>query len=850
VTDLDPALVRRIDEFARTPVVLVASDYDGTIATIVEDPAAARPRREAVVALRALAALPDTTVAVISGRALRDLATLSRLPEEILLVGSHGSEFDLGTAEDLDVSARDRLDDVVGALEAIVGATPGAHLEVKPASVAMHTRRVVDRGAAEHAVTAALGVARGRDGVWLKQGKEVVELSVIRMEKGDALETIRRRVGASAVCYLGDDVTDEDAFASLRGPDVGIKVGVGATRAAFRVAEPDHAAAVLARLAEQRAAWLRGASLVPIEHHSLLSDGRGVALLAPDARVTWFCAPRPDASPLFAELLGGPTAGHFAVRPNHDGPPLGQHYVGDTLTVETRFAGVTVTDFLAIDPALTSDLHGQTDLVRIVSGTGAVRLELVLRPDYGRLAVSLRPVTEGLVMEGGAEPVVVVSPGVDWELDDDDPGVARALVTLGADPLVIELRVGAADPSRTSAAARRTTTELWWSSWVASLRLPSRHRESVVRSALVLRALCYQPTGGVLAAATTSLPEVLGGVRNWDYRYCWIRDGAMTVDTLLALGSSDEAVAFVHWLSGIVAVSGVERLRPVYSVAGEELRSEAVIDTLPGYGGSRPVRVGNAADQQLQLDVYGSVVDVITKLAEAGCEITDAWWHMVRAMVDVVQRRWFEPDNGIWEVRLPPRRHVHSRVLCWYAVDRAIQLGKLLDRDVANWPQLADAIAIDVVENGWSDTAGAFTSHYDSDDLDAATLLVGLLGLVPASDARFRATVAAVERDLRHTSTVYRYLCDDGLPGREGGFVLCATWLVEAYARIGRLDDAKVLLGQVVDQAGPTGMLTEQYDPVARRALGNVPQAYSHLGLVRAVLALEQAVEHAVESTV
>jgi trehalose 6-phosphate phosphatase len=357
----------------------------------------------------------------------------------------------------------------------------------------------------------------------------------------------------------------------------------------------------------------------------------------------------------------------------------------------------------------------------------------------------------------------------------------------------------------------------------------------VARSALTLRGLVHRKTGAILAAATTSLPEEIGGVRNWDYRYCWLRDAALTARALVSLGSTTEAEAYLEWLHGVLdTVPGPERLHPLYTVQGGDLGAEAVIESLPGYAGSRPVRVGNLAGHQVQLDVFGPIVELISELAAARARLAERDWTVVEAMVTAVGRRWQEADHGIWEERHAPRHRVYSRVMCWVTVDRAITLAVRFGREVPEeWVVLRDCIAVDVLKNGWNDQVGAFTTAYDGDDLDAASLHVGLSGLVDPSDERFHSTVTAIEAELRRGSTVYRYRRDDGLPGDEGGFHLCAAWMIEAYLLTGRRTEAEELFGQLVDCAGPTGLLAEEYDPVAERSLGNHPQAYSHLGLIR-----------------
>ncbi|OLR89791.1 trehalose-phosphatase [Actinokineospora bangkokensis] len=836
-----PAELRRaIVQLARTPRLLVACDYDGTLSPIVEDPEKARPNTDSVAALRSLAGLHETTTAVISGRALRDLATLSRLPSEVHLVGSHGSEFDVGFVHALDGAARALHQRVEDELAKLVDGATGVQLEVKPASIAVHVRRAPAE-VAERVLSAVRGGPCTWDGVQVTEGKAVVELAVVQTDKGHALDVLRHQVGATAAVFVGDDVTDEKAFARLSGPDLGVKVGDGETLAGYRIDDTVSVAKMLAFLLEERRNWLYGDQAPPIERLSMLANERSVALVTPDARLTWLCHPEPDSAAVFADLLGGPTAGHFSVRPEHGGLPLGQRYLPGTMTVETRWSGLLVTDYLDHEAA-----EFRTDLTRVLTGTSSVVVEFAPRPEFGQVQVRLEATADGIRVLGTSDPIALRSPGVAWEVVSDGMwDTARAVVALRADePVVFELRCGTGDlgPNPVAEADRKARAGAYWSRWLDGLTLPPVEKDLVGRSALTLRGLCHSGTGAIMAAATTSLPEEIGGVRNWDYRYCWLRDASMTAKALVSLGSTAEAEAFLGWVHGVLeTVAGPERLHPLYTIAGTTLGPEAVIDTLPGYAGSRPVRVGNLANQQVQLDVFGPVVDLVMALSEARGSLTDGDWAMVRAMAEAVTRRWHEPDHGIWEERHRPRHHVYSKVMCWLTVDRAVKLALAHGREVEpGWEQLRDRIADDVLTHGWNDEVKSFTTAYDGTDLDAATLLIGMVGLIDPTDPRFVATVTATEAELRSGSTVYRYHRDDGLPGDEGGFHLCAAWMIEAYLLTGRRTEAEDLFAQIVDAAGPTGLLPEEYDPIAERSLGNHPQAYSHLGLIRCAQLLSE----------
>jgi trehalose-phosphatase len=819
---------------------LVACDYDGTLAPIVEDPDKARPQPESVGALRSLAGLHETTTAVISGRALRDLATMSRLPSEVHLVGSHGSEFDIGFVHSLNGPARDLHTRLEAELEKLTEGAIGVHLEVKPASVAVHLRRA-EQDVADRVVEVVRNGPCTWDGIQVTEGKAVIELAVVQTDKGHALDVLRHQIGATAAVFVGDDVTDEKAFARLSGPDLGVKVGGGETLAHFRIDDTPAVATMLAFLLEERRNWLYGEQATPIERLTMLANERSVALVTPEARVTWMCHPEPDSAAIFADLLGGPSAGHLSVTPERGGLPLGQRYLPGTMTVETRWSGLLVTDYLEHY----AEAH-RTDLIRVITGSSRAVVEFAPRPEFGQVPVKLVRNENGLLVVGTSDPMALYSPGVDWEISSDGMhDTARALVTPNGEPVLLELRCGTDDlaPNRVPEPERKQRANLYWTEWLSTLTFPEVERDLVARSALTLRGLCHSETGGIMAAATTSLPEEIGGIRNWDYRYCWLRDGALTAKALVSVGSTVEAEAFLNWVHGVLAtVPGPERLHPLYTLAGTGLGPEAVIDTLPGYAGSRPVRIGNLANQQVQLDVFGPVVDLVAALSLARGKLTDDDWRMTNAMAEAVTRRWEEPDHGIWEERHRPRHHIYSKVMCWLTIDRAITLAETYGREPnPEWHALRDKISQDIQTKGWNEEVQSFTTAYDGTDLDAASLFVGLSGLIDPSDERFAATVTAIEAELRSGSTVYRYHRDDGLPGNEGGFHLCAAWMIEAYLLCGRRTEAEDLFAQMVDCAGPTGLLPEEYDPIAERSLGNHPQAYSHLGLIRCAQLLSAA---------
>lgn len=837
---LSPQLLNELKMLARTPYLLVACNYGGTLSPDEGTSKVSLQMGNASIALRALASLPNTHAAVISGRSLRDLAAVSRLPAEVHLVGSHGAEFDMDFVYDQPVTTTPILQEVTDALAEVVRAEEDFRIERihrKPAGVSV---RLIGKPAdvAARVTAKAERIARDRGMYFIVDGS-VLDLSLVAPGKGQALERLRSQLGISAALYAGDGPSDEEALATLRGPDLGLRVGPGPGDE-HRLPDPDAFAMVLAVLFELRRAWLFGEEAVGLERHSLLGNGSSTALVTPDAKICWMTHPLPDSGSLFAHILGGEAAGHFSVEPVPASRVLGQRYVDSTMIVETRWADLTITDYLEPSP------DGLTSLVRVLTGTGAARIVFAPRPDYTNAPFTMEVRGTDLHVLGTADPIVLHAPGVSFTVRTDDRhATATADVDLRNGPVVLNLRCGDTGTFVLDAAgepARRAGVGADSRAWVRKLKLPAVKPSLVKRSALVLRAMVHEPTGGVLAAPTTSLPEGIGGIRNWDYRYCWLRDGSMTVKALVDLGSLEEADGFLRWLARILdQAPGPEWLHPLYSVTGKSMASEATIESLPGYAGSRPVRIGNAADHQVQLDVFGPIAELIHRLSEYRGLLTEFQWQLLEQMAAAVLARWREPDHGIWEARRPPRHHVYTKVMCWVTLDRAVRTAERHGR-VPNplWRTTADAIRSEVLERGWNKESGSYTIAYDSPDLDAAVLHIGLSGLLPVTDERFLKTVEAVERVLRVGPTVFRYRYDDGLPGLEGGFHICTTWLIEAYLAVDRADDAEVLFDQLVSLMGPTGLLPEEYDPTTETHLGNHPQAYSHLGLIRCAQLLDR----------
>ncbi len=838
------------ERVAGAPVLLVACDYDGTLSRLVPHSDDATTHAESLRALDRLASQPHTHVAVISGRPRADLVQKFASIPTIHVVGSHGAEVDDSPVTDLSQEAHLELGTVTTQLGQLADSFPGVRVERKPRGVALHYREAPEEVVAR-AIDHTGAIMRGVRHLTVRLGSMVVEFATDRSNKGIALEQIRRKVGATAVLFVGDDLTDEHGFAALVQGDVGVKVGLGESCAGYRVSDVDEVAQLLTRLVEERQEWLSGRRLTPLHTLSVISDLRTSAVVDGQGRIVWLCLPRLDSPPLFASLLGSDEHGCFGIHPCDDHgtsevAPVSQRCESDTLVLRTNWQYATVTDYFDCGGGRAFQRAGRADLIRVIEGSGKVKITFSPRLDFGRSPTRLSLRDSGLEIEGCMDSIVLHAPGVEWTIRSEGRHQsAEAIVALDATPVVLELRYGTSNsrPHPRSESQRRTETSLFWSNWCKSLRASGTHTATLRQSALMLRALCYGPTGAIAAAATTSLPEHLGGSRNWDYRFCWPRDAALACSALLRLGNTGTALRFLDWLAAVVErCESPDRLRPVYTLTGADLGAEGEVGEVPGYGGSRPVRVGNAAAQQVQLDVFGPIVDLIASLAEHGAPLSAEHWRLVRSMVSAVEARWQEPDHGIWELRGPKRHHVHTKAMCFLTVDRAITLHKMeTGKDISHWIELRELIRAAVLAHGFSQRAGCFSAAYESDQPDAAALAVGLVGLVSEQDPRWRETVEKVARELRTGPVVLRYRYDDELPGREGGFHLCTAWLIRAMLTLRRDEEARDLLNGMLACVGPRGVLAEQFDARYEIALGNLPQAYSHLALINSILDVEAA---------
>ncbi|MFI7496935.1 glycoside hydrolase family 15 protein [Streptomyces sp. NPDC049687] len=584
-----------------------------------------------------------------------------------------------------------------------------------------------------------------------------------------------------------------------------------------------------------------------IEDYALIGDEQTCALVGRDGSVDWLCLPRFDSAACFARLLGDQDNGHWRIAPKGvEGPCTRRAYRPDTLVLDTEWetgrGAIRVTDLMP-----QRDRH--PDVVRVVEGLRGrvtVSSELRLRFDYGSIVPWMRRTDGHRVAVAGPDAVWLRSePAVrTWGEDY----VTRSEFTVGEGESVAfvltwhpshERRPPLVDPRE----ALRTSVDDW-REWVSRCRYDGPHRDAVVRSLITLKALTYQPTGGIVAAPTTSLPEELGGVRNWDYRYCWLRDSTLTLGALLSAGYQDEAEAWRDWLLRAVAGDPAD-LQIMYGLAGERRLPEVELPWLSGYTGSRPVRIGNAAVNQLQLDVYGEVMDSMALARASGLSAKPHVWAIQCSLMNWLSENWRQPDEGLWEVRGGRRQFVHSKVMVWVAADRAVRAleeNPELRGDLKGWRAMREEVHREVCEKGYDPERNTFTQSYGSRDLDASLLLIPRLGFLPPDDPRVVGTVDAIREELGHGGLVRRYSTDgttvDGLPGDEGSFLACSFWLAHALHATGRPKEARELFERLVDLANDVGLLSEEYDPVAGRHLGNFPQAFSHIGLVNTALAL------------
>jgi GH15 family glucan-1,4-alpha-glucosidase len=573
-----------------------------------------------------------------------------------------------------------------------------------------------------------------------------------------------------------------------------------------------------------------------IEDYALIGNCQTAALIGRDGSVDWLCLPRFDSPACFAALLGTPEHGRWFLGPSEEPRAVRRRYRDGTMVLETEFETAGGVAVVVDGMAMGTD---QPHLFRIVEGRlGEVpmQMDLVIRFAYGSLVPWVRRTEDGLVAVGGPDLVRVRTPVALTSRDFH----TRAAFTVRQGERVPFTLVWhpshLSHPDGADAEGALAETEAWWRTWSDQCRYDGEYTDAVVRSLITLKALTYRPTGGLVAAPTTSLPEQPGGVRNWDYRYCWLRDATFALYALMIGGYSEEARAWREWL--VRAVAGrPSQAQIVYGVSGERLLPEWELPWLPGFGGAAPVRVGNAACQQFQLDVYGEVLDALHCTRRLGLPDDENAWRVQRALVEYVESAWREPDEGIWEVRGERRHFTHSKVMAWVALDRAVkaveQFG--LSGDSRRWRRVRDAIRDDVCRRGFDADLDAFVQSYGSKELDASLLMIPLVGFLPATDARVRGTVAAIQARLLTDGFVARYRTDsaiDGLPPGEGAFLACTFWLADNLALQGRRQEARDLFERLLTVRNDVGLLSEEFDPRTGRHLGNFPQAQSHMALI------------------
>ena len=588
-----------------------------------------------------------------------------------------------------------------------------------------------------------------------------------------------------------------------------------------------------------------GHSLARIEDYAFLSDTQSAALVSRDGCVDWLCLPRFDSGACFASLLGNGENGRWKFSPKEKVTKVTRRYRGDTLiletTIETRSGVVRLIDFMP--PRGTNP-----DLIRIVEGvrgTVSLEMELVIRFDYGHIVPWVRKSDGGLQAIAGPDALILRTP----------------IKTRGRDlTTVAEFEVKARDripfvltwfpshgtaPHKVGAMSALRQTEQYWTKWARQFRGKGKWRDAIVRSLITLKGLTYAPSGGIVAAATTSLPEEIGGVRNWDYRYCWLRDATFTLFALTGANYVDEARKWRTWLLRAIAGSP-EQMQILYGVNGERRLDEYEVPWLNGYENSRPVRIGNAASEQFQLDVYGEVVSSMYHAHCAGIEMDKTAWSLQISLLNFLESNWNKPDEGIWEMRGGRRHFTHSKMMAWLAFHRGVQLveecGYPGEGHVERWRALRDTIHQQVCERGYHPRKKAFTQSYGSTALDASLLMMPMIGFLPPIDPRVRRTVSAIRRELTRKGLVLRYKAEksraDGLPGNEGVFLPCSFWMVNCLYLIGRKRQAQSLFNRLLKLRNDLGLLAEEYDPVARRQLGNFPQAFTHVALVIAARTL------------
>lgn len=581
-----------------------------------------------------------------------------------------------------------------------------------------------------------------------------------------------------------------------------------------------------------------------IEDYALIGDCETAALVARDGSIDWLCFPRFDSGACFAALLGTPENGRWLLAPAGNIRSIRRRYREGTLILETEYetddGAVTLIDWMP--PRTTAP-----DVVRMVEGKRGqvrMRMELIIRFDYGWVVPWVRRTDRGIRATAGPDTVYCRTA---IELRGEDLHTTADFTVSAGQRIPFELTwtpTHRPEPEEREAEQSLRETESWWQEWSDRCTYQGEWRAAVLRSLITLKALTYPQTGAVVAAATTSLPEQLGGMRNWDYRHCWLRDATFMLYALMTGGYTEEACAWREWLINAVAGSP-SKIQILYGLAGERRLTELELPWLPGYEGASPVRIGNAASEQHQLDVYGEVMDALYLARRAGLDPSENAWRVQRALMDFLETGWDEPDEGIWEVRGPRRHFTHSKVMAWVAVDRAIKSVENLQLEgpIDRWRRLRQQIHDQIWREGFNAELNSFVQYYGSKEVDASLLMLPLVGFLPATDPRMLGTVKAIQQRLMREGFVDRYRPApevDGLPPGEGAFLLCTFWLADNLALQGRYAEAREIFERLLALRNDVGLLSEQYDPQTRRLVGNFPQAFSHVGLINTACNLTQ----------
>lgn len=592
---------------------------------------------------------------------------------------------------------------------------------------------------------------------------------------------------------------------------------------------------------------------LPIEEYGVVGNLETCALVAPNGSIDWFPFPHLESPSILAAILDADRGGRFRIGPT-DSFETNRRYVDGTNVLETTFhtadGTATVTDFMP--PAEQVDYPKKVLYRKVECTAGFVDLEVDLDPqfDYGRAEASIESVERGVLAEGGEERTLLESPVA---LTVEDGHISGNLSLEVDDTAWFLLRCTGAEDANTDPNGALEETIEYWTDWAHDCTpeddcaFDGSWHDAVVRSQLVLKLLTHAETGAIAAAPTTSLPEDIGGVRNWDYRFNWLRDAGFTVQALMNLGTADEANAYFDWFMDLCRADDPKSIQPLYGLHGEADLEERELDHFEGYRESSPVRIGNGAADQRQHDIYGELLLAVDEMRQHGRELTDDEWTRIRDVVDYVREIWDQPDAGIWEVRGGDDHFVYSKVLCWVALDRGIAIATDGDHDapLEAWRETRETIREDVLENGFDDDVGAFVQSYGTDALDATGLLLPVVGFLPFDDERVQGTIAAIQNRLVEDEVfVQRYDGEDGLPGDEGAFVLCSCWLVNALALSGRVEDARSRFEALLEYLNPLGLVAEEIDAETGRHLGNFPQAFSHIGIINSALYLGYAEGH------